>query len=103
MNVVAFLNAIIQNESRTEPGPNECRLALLQIETAELAVAAIRNITLHPKNPEALAHAARYLEMYDRQVAGRAHAAALVANAPVLPQPLAPATSEANQDVSDLV
>lgn len=103
MNVVAFLNAIIQNESRTEPTPNDCRLALLQIETAELAVSAIRNLTLHPKNAEAFAHAARYLEMYDHQVAARALAAALVAAPPVVAQPLAAATTEANQDVSDLV
>lgn len=103
MHVIAYLNAIIQGEQRTEPNPNECRFALLQIETTELAIAAIRNLTLHPKNPEAFAHAARYLEMYDSQVAARALAVALVAVPPVGAQPVAAATPPDNQDVSDLV
>lgn len=103
MKVVNFLNAVIQNEARTEPSANECKHALFQIETTELAVAAIRTVTLHPKNPESFAHAARFLALYDSQLAARAHAAALVGAPTVGAQPVAAATSEANQDVSDLV
>jgi hypothetical protein len=103
VNVVKYLNAIIQGEERTEPTPNEAALALFHIETTELAVNALRQITLHPKNPEAFARAARYLALHDGQLAARQHAAALVAAPTVGAQPVAAATSEVNQDVSDLV
>lgn len=88
---VALLNAVIQGEPCDAPiSTASCRLALLAIETQELAIAALRQVLNHPKDAEAFAHAARVARLIDDYTAKHAQA-----------HPLSP--PPATVDVSDLV
>lgn len=75
--VVAYLNLIIEAPTpHTHLTPSDARLALQKIEGHDLAVNALRQIVEHPKNAEAIAHAARYLKLHDEYQAkhSQAHA-----------------------------
>ena len=70
--VIAFLNAVVEGRMPTALKPEPCRRALFAIETQTLAVEAIRLFVTHKGDPEAFAHAQRFLDLHDKQMADRA-------------------------------
>lgn len=73
---IHFLNAILDLGIPPKVEKPDAFAALNAIEEHPLVVGALRNLLLHPKNAESVAHATRVLEQVDKSAARLAALAA---------------------------